>query len=154
MRLATPADKGEWFVFTEDERSREKAEFEIRRVPAAVEREIEVEVLGRKRQAKFKKGVQLVDYDLDQSEEITYRKAAYALVGSRGADLPWADIPALLPGPEDDPQGFVRLDGRWTADVKRQVFEAFPAIAVWIVKKANGLDAQAREDEEGKGATS
>lgn len=154
MRLATHADQGEWFPFTEDKKTGEKVEFEVRRIPAAVAKQIENEILGHKRQSKWKKGVQLVDYEVERSEEITLRKAMYALRNSRGgAELPASDVPAL-PAPGDDPSAFVKLDGRWSDEVKRQVFEAFPHIPLFVVEKAEGLDAKAKEEEEGKGWTS
>jgi hypothetical protein len=153
MRLVAPADRGVWFTFTEDRNTGEKVEFEVRRIPAAVAKEIENDVLGWKRQTKVKKGVQLIDYTVEESEEMTYRKAVYALRNSRGgAELPAVDVPALAA--IDGASEFVTLDGRLTDEVKRQVFEAFPNIALWVVEKANTLDAQAQEEEEGKGKAS
>lgn len=156
MRLAAPADRGEWFTFTTDDHG-ERAEFQIRRIPASVDRRIEADVLGIKRQVKFKRGAQILDYEVDRSQEITFRKAVYALVESRGAELPVADVPLLAHAGEGTITGagaFATLDGHWTDEVKRQVFDAFPPIALWVVEKAQSLDARAREDEEGKGGTS
>lgn len=152
MKLAVAAAQGEWFVWSEDKKTGEKVQFEIRRIPAEEAKRIEREVLGHKRQAKYKKGVQLIDYDVDESEEISYRKAAYALLNSRGgAELPADEIPAIA---SSAGATHVTLDGQWSPEVKRQAFQAFPSIATWVVEKAEQLDARAAEEEEGKGWTS
>lgn len=152
MRLVSRADKTERLALTKDRKTGEEAGMLVRRIPAAVTEEIELDVLGHKRQAKYKKGVQLIDYDVARSKEITRRKAMYALVDSYGkAELPAEDVPALSASAQD---GFVVLDGHWTDEVKRQVFEAYPQMAVDVVSKADELDAQALEEEEGKGWSS
>ena len=149
MRLAAAANKPVPFVLWRDAKG--EAGLLVRRIPADVAKEIEDDVFGTTRKVKVKKGVQLIDHDPERSEEVVKRKAAYALVDSFGnAELPAEDVPAL----DGAVDGFVKLDGRWSPEVKAQVFAAHPDIAIAAVQCAEKLEAKAVEDEEGKGWTS
>jgi hypothetical protein len=148
MRLITSDKQGEWFVHSKDEKTGERMEYQIRRIPAGKAKEIEIRHLGKKRHSTWKKGVRVIEHDVDQGEAVVKEKAAYALIDSKGCELPAEDVPSLSGVTPKD--GYVTLDGHWSDAVKAEVFEAVPALALWIVEQSGKLETSALEDEAGK----
>jgi hypothetical protein len=154
MRLIQPADEARWFLYSEDPDKppdkRERVEFKIRRLPSGKAKEIDVRIHGRTRKTYFRKGSQVIEYDVEKLDAAEAEKAAYVLMDSRNADLPASDVPSLASQAID---GWIRLDGRWTPDVAREAFSAVPGLATWLLKRAHTLEAAMLEDEEGKGGS-
>lgn len=151
MRLITSDKQGEWFVHSVDEKTKERMEYQIRRIPAGKAKEIEIRLLGHKRESTWRQGARVVVHDVVKSEAVIVEKAAYALLDSKGCELPAECVPSLTDVTPKD--GYVLLDGHWSDAVKAEAFAAVPELALWVVEQAGKLQAQAQEDEAGKAAS-
>jgi len=168
MKLLTTA--AEWELFQEDESTGEMVELQVRPVPAPLLRDMEIRHLGRKRSYHQKKGVQIVEVDVDKGEALADEKAAYSLMDSRGRFR--TDDPAS----PRKPSGFevevgesgefyskelgqpitgdsVRLDGHWTPAIKAHLFRHYPSLVVWVNERAAAKTKKGKEEEADLGKT-
>ncbi len=145
------ADMGEWFEFGPDPDSGRIVRFRVRRIPASVERAIR----GRQNmQVRSVKGGQEVTVDLDRERSISLRRAVYALVDSENFDGQAEDSAAvalysklLEVGDLEVGKPFT-FDKRWAEGVREHVLGEFPALAAWIIERAERLQLKASGDEE------
>jgi hypothetical protein len=147
MKLLRKSD-GEWFKHAGG------AEFQIRPIPSARAREIDVLALGRQREIVLSRGKQSMSYDSEKLSHANREKAVYALVDSRDCQIDaWdTDSAAVLSKALDKTVAVgeeVTLDGHWSPEIKTLVFNAVPTMVDWIMAKAAGFAFKA-EEEEGK----
>lgn len=144
--------EGIWFQYKPEGGAPDEspAEFLIRRVPTGKDREAYYQHIGKRQEIRRKEGAIISDANLEATQAYQLELACYALVDSKGAEIP----PGIVPGIEPDSHGLVLLDGKWSPEVRRAFFLELPALARWVVEKANSLTVQAAEEEKGLGKTS
>lgn len=151
----TDTDPGEWFTWLEE--GDEKVEIRVRRTPPGWERSVEFKHFGRKRRVIFAKGGARQDLDIQKQEQVNREKASYCMVDTKGFELEVAGSGAAeqlsrLLSEAVATGAVVKLDGRWTDDIKYAVFDVFPDLVGWIGDKAAGLMGRDQEeDEEARG---
>jgi len=159
---AADADPGEWHEYplegTEGLLPEERPAFQIRRIPDPEGRKIEIEVFGNTTEVRMKKGESRRTLELNKIQEVTHRKAAYALVNSRnwawcaGDEATAGDWSGRLKVKVTVGEPF-DLAGHWNDAVKKEVFAQVWDLALWTVRTANGMSGRLREDAEGKEET-
>jgi hypothetical protein len=142
---------GKWRRYGVDPENKKEVAFCLRRIPAALEREIEIRHLGRKRQMKGG----AITFDVVASQKSAVDKAMFILMDSRNCriEIPDEGEPSAytqLLGPEAAPGSTVCLDGKWTDDLKRQFLDDEPEVANWAISESAKDTVKADEDEEGK----
>lgn len=142
------AAEGVWFRY-EIEGEPEPAEFKIRRIPSGFDREVYFRCFGRKIEARRKDGAIIQETNLEQTQKYQMDLAVYALLDSKGAEVP----PDLAPGVEAKGP-MVTLDGQWSEAIKRAVFGEVPQLMRWVIEQANSLSLQAAKEDSDLGKTS
>jgi microsomal dipeptidase-like Zn-dependent dipeptidase len=114
-------DPGEVFEIGTDPDTRKMVKARVRQIPDEVERELSR--APRKQEVKFRRGLQTMEVDTERSRETARRRAAFALMDTENYEALPGDQGAVQ---EFQAHGFadaavgvpVRMDGRWTDDVK------------------------------------
>lgn len=140
-----------WRNISEDE----KVYLVVRAVPRAMRDRFVRDAERRYKTRKFAN--QTLDKATEQYEEIRNRCAAYALLDSEGFDL-LSDSPSICGevsealGEKVEPGKVVKLDGRWTEELKAVVFRHVE-IARWIDDAARKIEGVEDEEEAELGKT-
>lgn len=137
---------GKWFDFAGD------AAFKVRRIPTGLEKESYFRHFGKRAEVRRKDGAIISETNIEAAQAHSQELARYALVDSRNALVPHE----LVKGCGDfeaDAEGMVRLDGKWTAEVKAAVLSEVLSLAGWIVEQAQTLTTKATEEEAALGKT-
>lgn len=149
-------EHGEWFLFGKDSDGSD-IRFKVRRISPGKEHEIERRLAGRKGELHSRKGdlVLPVDRDVDLAAEI--EKAVYCLIDSENVSVTMLeqaaadDYSGVLGEPVDHGQT-LKLDGRWTPDLRKLFLSDELRVGRKIITEARKLGVQAvQEEEEGKG---
>lgn len=138
---------GKWFPYAGD------AEFKVRRIPTGLEKESYFRHFGKRAEVRRKGGAVISDTDVEAAQAHNQAMARIALVDSRNVLVPHELVKEVLPAAEPDPEGMVRLDGRWSDDVRRVVLAEVPTLAGWVQEKAYSLTTRAAEEENDLGKT-
>jgi len=149
MRLSST--EGTWFPFNQD------CEFLIRPIPSGLDKELYIKHFGRTQKIRRKKGMEIIDLDLEKTSALAIDRVTYALLESKNAEIPAIseeDVTfygAVLVR-EIAKGDYFKLDGHWTPDVKARALPLLPNVVQFVVEKANQLIGKSREeeDEEGK----
>ena len=146
-------DPGVPFVYPEKDGGK-VVRFRIRRIPRAIEIEIEARHDARIQSYHFDKGGGgRLKIDYDKQEAMAIDRAAYALIDSEGFEGQADDDPSaarygMLLG-----NGVVvgkpfTFDGHLNDQTKRHLFSEFPALREWIIQCADSLSLKVRETEQ------
>jgi hypothetical protein len=144
--IKSAAAEGVWFSYAGD------AEFKIRRIPTGLEKESYFKHFGRKTEVRRKGGAVISETNVEEAQQHNQEMARYALVDSRNVLVPGALIG--VNGFDPDPEGMVKLDGRWTDEIRRVVLAEVLSLSAWVLEKANSLTTRAAEEEAELGKTS
>lgn len=129
------AEEGQWFPF------KGKAAFLVKWVSQSRRRWLRGHHVGKKSPGKGE-GVAY-----DRLEDWQVAVASEALLDSRMVQIPGRYLEGSDLAADT---GEVRLDGKWSDDVKRAVLSQLPGLAKFIVEKCDSLAVQADEEEQGK----
>lgn len=139
---------GKWFPYAGD------AEFKVRRIPTGLEKESYFKHFGKRAEVRRKGGAVISDTDVEAAQAHNQAMARIALVDSKNVLVPHELVKEILPLVEPDGEGMVRLDGRWSDDVRKVVLAEVPTLAAWVQEKAYSLTTRAVEEEADLGKTS
>lgn len=153
-------DEGTEVVFSRGEKHPEDSAFvKVRRIPKEQLRLIQRRHSGRKTPMLIKPAGRLLEVDNDKAAAEQIEQACYALVDTRNFDVRAGDDEAAAfyteaLGTTVKKGDLVRLDGKWTKEVKERLFTANAPFASKVVVLAMTLDrvtkAAIEEEEEGK----
>lgn len=153
-------DPGVVFTFPERDKDTGKdVKFRVRRIPAAVERDIERRCNTRIQEYRLARGGAVASVDSDDAEAVVCEKAIYALMDSEGfkglaEDASRAGVYSTLLNTHVEPGVEFSFDGKLSDPVKRHLFEEFPPLATWVVNRAGSLGLTIDERETKLGKTS
>ena len=150
MALLEATSKSRWFLIGHD--NGKDVFLEVQPVPAALDRNMRREVFGEIKARKA--GNQLVARQIERYEDFAAARAEHAVLNSKDFHLAIGDEDAratytpLLPTDTLEVGGEVKLDGKWTPELKRRLFADFPRLAGKASDLADSITQGDLEEEE------
>ena len=142
-------DPGQWFVWKKE--GEEEISFQVRHLPPAERKRINLKHLGKKRRLSIGNRVEQ-EYEVNAQAEATREMAAYCLMDSKGFTFPPGPMLAerLSEALSEKVGATVTLDGRWTEDVKDLMLRSgFGAeLQAFIDEKASEILQQKNAEEQ------
>jgi hypothetical protein len=129
--------------------------FKIRMMPENVDDRITRRYFGDKVRQKFLRGAQVFDHDRRKNTAARLDKGCWSLLDSINLsvtprDEGYAKIVSAAVGREVKIGETVSVDGHWTDDLKKAIFNQRTTLLLFVLKRAGILAAEDAETEEGK----
>jgi len=146
-------DEGEWVVYRKGEKDEPDIRFRVRQIPDKKDAQMQKRIQGRKQTIKFRKGISESDVDLDESSELAFERAKFALLDSENVNIKISDDDAATEatkmfGKPIKKGESVRVDGTWTDPVKDYVLGQANSVCTWVVVASNRQRMRSSEEEQ------
>ena len=153
ISFATPDESGKWFTYGNDPETGVRIRLKVQSIPSAAAEKIINEELLVNRKKRSLVNMSAMESSA-RAKAISLRKAHLALVDSENFELRFvgkmrAEMEATLPaGLTMVTDGSVRLDGRWTPEVKDMLFDLMPKVVDFVIEKSSEMSDAKEADEE------